>query len=114
MIQKAMPSTCPVSRGVSAASFDATGLGVRTGQVCKRNLSLDKNQEDRWEPCTSKMFFNHLKHSILLLYTLKLKFENSVLYKNTETRVSLENMSTNITEIEKKPRIVVHKYRIGT
>lgn len=25
--------TCPVKRGVSAASFDATGLGVRTGQV---------------------------------------------------------------------------------
>lgn len=27
--------TWPVSRGVSAASFDATGRGVRTGQVCK-------------------------------------------------------------------------------
>jgi hypothetical protein len=27
-------NTCPVSKGVSAASFDATGLGERTGQVC--------------------------------------------------------------------------------
>jgi hypothetical protein len=27
--------TCPVRRGVSAASFDATGLGERTGHVCK-------------------------------------------------------------------------------
>lgn len=25
--------TCPVRRGVSAASFSATGLGVHTGQV---------------------------------------------------------------------------------
>jgi hypothetical protein len=26
--------TCPVRRGVSAATFDATGLGDRTGHVC--------------------------------------------------------------------------------
>jgi len=27
--------TCPVRRGVSAATFDATGLGDRTGHVYK-------------------------------------------------------------------------------
>ena len=27
------PNTCPVKRGVSAASFDAAGLGERTGHV---------------------------------------------------------------------------------
>jgi hypothetical protein len=27
------PNTCPVNRGVSAATFDATGLGERTGHV---------------------------------------------------------------------------------
>lgn len=26
--------TCPVRRGVSAASFSITGLGERTGHVC--------------------------------------------------------------------------------
>jgi hypothetical protein len=30
--------TCPVRRGVSAASFDATGLGVRTGHVCRAEI----------------------------------------------------------------------------
>ena len=30
------PNTCPVKRGVSAASFDAAGLGERTGHVCRR------------------------------------------------------------------------------
>jgi len=31
-------NTCPVKRGVSAASFDETGLGERTGHVCRAQI----------------------------------------------------------------------------
>ena len=42
MLYNILLDTCPVRRGVSAASFDATGLGVRTGQVCEYNENRNK------------------------------------------------------------------------